>query len=861
MGLSVLTRQPACGQLVELRLKGLPRYSNPFDPQVVRADAEVETPSGKRLTIPAFYMVPYERVRPPDAPRIVTHMRLFVGARRWRKGDRIEFLVDDLVLVDEETGERTVVDDFEGPLRWRAQGIALSRESRQAHGGEHSARLSLTIGEHRWPGMMRRLGEANWTRFDQLRLWARPVRGLETSQPTIEYYTRDGQKFQRPLRCLEGAKPGDWAELVWQLPPTRPPAQWQPTGQPQWRVRFRPQELGAHRCRGRVRDVHGERRSAWADFDVADGTTDGMLRPVAEDPRYLAFGSGKPFFAVGTNLLGNRLDSYTYYLEKLADAGGNFVRIWLAPRQMGFETKDAGPMRYAQDRAARLDALFRLCEREGVTVMTCITDFREVCSFHHSSDWANSPYNTANGGPCEAAVLFFTDQRAQAQYRAMLRYLVARYGHSPAVHSWEFFNEVNITDGWRQAPDAVRAWHREMAAYLWGIDVQRHPVTSSFAGIEDDALWEQAGMEIVQRHQYFDAGEAVVPEVVSAHEALRRHGKPVLMGEFGRRRNRYAALDGRGVSLHNGLWAAVVSGGCGTAMTWWWQWVDEHDLWGQFRAVATFVEGIEWPAEGFRPSQGARVEATPDPRHGFGPIAFSPRAGGFKPGPANQPVQVAIDAPGRPDPSEKLPRFLHGVRNHPEFHNPVTFDVRFPRPTAFGVVVDGVSGHGGAALEIRVDGKALLRREFADRWPQKREKMTRYDGTYEVPLPAGSHRVTVENGGNDWLVVRSYRFAAGRPSPPVRVFALRGRRTVLVWVWNSSHVWHRPVYETPLIRLGDVRVGLAGLVPGRYRVRPFDPWSGQWGEERLVGVGDDGRATLVVGRLESDHAFRLEAVP
>ena len=53
----------------------------------------------------------------------------------------------------------------------------------------------------------------------------------------------------------------------------------------------------------------------------------------------------------------------------------------------------------------------------------------------------------------------------------------------------------------------------------------------------------------------------------------------------------------------------------------------------------------------------------------------------------------------------------------------VTFRVDFPRPTRFAVLVDGVSGHGGAAMEIRLDGQVALQKDFPDRWPDGKEKM------------------------------------------------------------------------------------------------------------------------------------------
>jgi hypothetical protein len=308
------------------------------------------------------------------------------------------------------------------------------------------------------------------------------------------------------------------------------------------------------------------------------------------------------------------------------------------------------------------------------------------------------------------------------------------------------------------------------------------------------------------------------------------------------------------------MWAAVLSGGCGTAMSWWWEWIDAYDIWPQFGAIAAFTEGIDWPAEGFRPSEDAMVASKPDPEHGFGPLAFAPTAGGFKPAPFNEPVDVRVSKAGKLDAPGKLPRILHGLRNHRDLHNPVTFRVEFPRPTTFAVVVDGVSGHGGAAIEIRLDGEITLEKEFADNWPDDTKRMAQYDGAYEIRVPAGRHTITVENKGNDWFFVRTYEFGAGRPTPPVRVLSLRGKRTILVWVWNDTHAWYRPVFHTPLVRLREVVVTLAGIRPARYRVRPFDTWSGKWGQQQVVTVGADGKARLPIGDLRRDAALRLERV-
>ena len=859
--LTIATPQKAVarGQLAELRVGGLSEYANPFDPSAVALDADVVAPSGRKLVVPGFFTIPHNATPQREEKRLVKHLRVFFGTRNYRKGTRLELLLDDLVLADRDKGERVVLDDFEGELAWenqRADSVALDRE--RAHGGKQCLRAAVTAGKvPGWPGFGRHLENADWTRFDELRLWVCPLSGLRDEGPGIEFYTQDDRKFQARIAAVQGAREGKWVEFIWRLRRTRAPMAWKASGPPRWVVRLRPQEAGQYRIRARVSDATGKRASAWQTVTVADAKTDGYLRVSPKDRRYLAFDSGKPFFANGINLLGRGLGTYQHYVGKLAAHGGNFIRIWLSPRTMGFLTKEHGPLHYEQDRAARLDALFELCAAKGVYVMVCITDFREVDTRPTpGSYWKDSPWNVAHGGAAAKAEEFFTDEAAKAIYKVLLRHLVARYGHSPQVLAWEFFNEVNITNGWKAAPDSVRAWHREMAEYLRSIDPQRHLITSSFAGIEDDALWEQPLMEIAQRHQYIDGEQAFATLVAEAHAKLRGHGKPVLMGEFGRRKNRHAEQDRRGVSLHNGLWAAMMSGGCGTAMSWWWHWIDDYELWTRFRSVATFVEGIEWPAEGFQPSGEATVAAEPDPQHGFGPLAFVPTAGGFKPGPANQPVTLRVGRDGKLDEPGKLPRFLHGVRNHPDLHNPVTVEVELPVAGGLAVVVEGASGHGGGALAMKVDGKLVRTEDFADD-PDDTKTMTKYNAAWRVPVPAGKHAVTVENTGADWIRVRRYQLDAARPDPPVRVLALRGKRTALVWVWNETHAWYQPVYDTLKLTLRDAAVTLGGLAPGRYRVRPFDTWAGEWGAEQAVTVDADGKATVHVGALAADAAFRL----
>ena len=98
----------------------------------------------------------------------------------------------------------------------------------------------------------------------------------------------------------------------------------------------------------------------------------------------------------------------------------------------------------------------------------------------------------------------------------------------------------------------------------------------------------------------------------------RRRGKTNKPACVTQRANKTNDIGGNRLRLHNGLWASVMTGGCGAGMPWWWEWIDRHELWQQFTSLSTFVADIDWPAEQFRSSQRAMVSAQPDPEHGFG---------------------------------------------------------------------------------------------------------------------------------------------------------------------------------------------------------------------------------------------------
>ena len=101
-------------------------------------------------------------------------------------------------------------------------------------------------------------------------------------------------------------------------------------------------------------------------------------------------------------------------------------------------------------------------------------------------------------------------------------------------------------------------------------------------------------------------------------ELVEGYGKPFLIGEYGANTKGRLDFDPDGLNFHNGLWASALSGGCGAALPWWWEWMDVNNLWPQYAALAEFLEQIDWAGEGFAPLS-AEFAAQPDSALGFEP--------------------------------------------------------------------------------------------------------------------------------------------------------------------------------------------------------------------------------------------------
>ncbi len=647
--------------------------------------------------------------------------------------------------------------------------------------------------------------------------------------------------------------------------------EWQRVGEPCWKVRFAPRVPGKYTLILRAENQGRTVESEPLDFTCTQGEGEGFIYRAKNNPYYFAYESGKPYFPIGENVCWpGQKGTYDYdeWFGKLAAEGGNYARLWASNSSLFILERayqgrpDAGLGKYLQDHCAATDYVFELAEKLGIKLMYCMESFNMLRFSKPYPAWEYNVYNKANGGMLEKPEDFFTNPEAKRYFKQRLRYIVARWGYSPALFAWEFWNEVDIIQ--KYDSPAVAAWHQEMGRYLRQLDCYDHLLTTSFAFTNGDkAVNELPEIDFVQAHNY---GSSDVAKMISSWSKryLEDYAKPFFFGEFGVDVNgKRERLDEQGLYLHNGLWAALASGDAGTAMTWWWDnYVDPANLYHVFRPVSRFIEDIPFTAKHWRPLAYEAPEFLRTPE-AYQPLNLSLEcsAASWDPAPFNKPQTFKLERDGRLlQQAHLLPKVLHGVRNHPDLHNPVTFEFEYTYPGTFTVSVHGVSGWGGAGLRISLDGQAVLEKAFPQVDENDHETIHAYDGKYTIKVPAGRHRITVENIGDDWMYV-DYSFEGGFVSirPNLRLFGRAADDYAFGWIQDRSHTWFNVAEhgEPPII--APTRVPLKALKAGRYEVTYFDTYKGKVLSRSEVRCAD-GLLVLELPQVKGDLAFKVQRV-
>jgi hypothetical protein len=507
----------------------------------------------------------------------------------------------------------------------------------------------------------------------------------------------------------------------------------------------------------------------------------------ANTSSHFVFTSGGEFVPVGANLawpVSECLAFYNKALNRFAHAGLNWARIWMVHWGAlnldwvpGGKSPPLGTLDLAI--AANWDELITLAEKEGVYLQVVLQHHGQYSS-RVNPNWKDNPWNAANpGGFLKTPVEFFTSPEAIKLTRMKYRYIIARWGYSPAVMAWELFNEVHWVDAMRgETKDeaAVARWHSEMATYIRSLDRYHHLITTSTEDLNSPIYAE---MDYFQPHLY---SPVILAAARKIDQAPRTHARPVFYGETG---DDHLPLSPEvkktGITIAPPIWASLMGQGRYPAQPWTGAQLLETNRLGELGAVARFLAATKlMQREGLVPFSSV-VECTEK-------VPLVLQGGQFwqrRPAPE---ITVPLDGREAIEIAD-IPRIYVGSKESLDdgYSGRATFHFDFPRPATLCFHVTDTAAPSGA-IRISVDGVSCVEKTWPERNPEASPNIQHYTDDIPLPISAGVHTVVVENpGAPGWFDLS--RIDMGLDIPVLAATGQRGEDFLAMWVWHRDQVF------------------------------------------------------------------------
>ncbi|MCL1922069.1 MAG: DUF5060 domain-containing protein [Kiritimatiellaeota bacterium] len=402
----------------------------------------------------------------------------------------------------------------------------------------------------------------------------------------------------------------------------------EPEGLPEWRIRYCPRQPGEHVVSLFARDAAGEAIVAEeVRFTARPASPDALrfVRVSEKDRRYFELDDGAFFYPIGHNLRSAtdaRMDdkfpwrfrkeegstAYRRYFQRMQHAGENMAEVWMSAWSLGLEWTEGvsgyhGANDYHLGNAWELDRVLNLALEHRIYVNLVLNYHGRISSWC-DPEWHIHPYNKLTpGGWLTWPLEFFADPRAIEMQKRFCRYTQARWGWHPNVFGYELCSEINLTghEGHHRTHDDPRVveWCRALGTYFKQIDPYGHLVSAHVSN--DYRYWNPVLCLTPElTHNPLDAynnANPNVPEHIITlligtvdRSAAESYNKPALITEFGGSAMA-TGLENLKIEHHAAIWAGACLPLGGIPMFWWWQVVDENDLYGRYTAVKKFMDG------------------------------------------------------------------------------------------------------------------------------------------------------------------------------------------------------------------------------------------------------------------------------
>ena len=631
-------------------------------------------------------------------------------------------------------------------------------------------------------------------------------------------------------------------------------------GEPVWKVRFTPVFAGKYSFYVKASNRGHEIQTTPAEFEcISFDTNHGFIKVSKSNPLYFDFSDGTSFFGIGMDRI--QADEGGCY-QRFSASGGNFNRLFLTNGKVDIqelnpdpERPDRGLGKINLENSWNLDKLLELGENLGIYHMLTLTN-----QYNFNRQWEIHTYNRANGGILDSKNEYFTNEEAMQYFERYLRYLVARWGYSTAVFSWDLWNEYSAMG---IDADTAIPWHLRMTHYIDSLDVFDHIIHTNDGAFNGyDEMHALKEMEIVSTNTYANKDISYLASIWT-RRMIESFNKPYVLTEYGMGHNpppgAYGAMDPERRMVHNGLWSPFMNGSAATGMPWEANWLDHPIFYAFIQAVHKVVDDIPFSKRSWTQVNVSSFKfMDPHPAY-YADIIVEGWPGNFRLDREKTPEIFQIDENGRVLNQESLNAILTGIKEQTDrATREVSFQVNYPSNGQFLTFVTELRDEEPVPqLTVSVDGKKVLQKDLLPLSSMNYHPVM-YNQYYTVDIPGGAHTITVSNTGGGRIVtsfeLKNYLLKNG---PDLNVQGIQTNDFILLWLKNQKFTVLHEMVGIPLAVQAEGILELAEVPEGTWLAEWVNTIDAEIIRTELV-QSREGKLILNTPEVEKSVAIRLQ---